>query len=174
MSIATMQRMNEKTQKTRGFTLIEMMIYMGLLSIFLFVLTDLLVSTLDVRSESTSAFSVAMDGEFLQKRIEYDLRRSENILVPATTGTQSNSAAIIIAGTTYSYAVENGNLLLTVGSQSNQLNSDGTQVNNFVVTRIGNGTSTDTLRFSYTVSSRTHIRGEAGESTSYLFTVAGR
>lgn len=159
--------------RSQGFTLVELMLYMGLLGIFLFVMTDLFVSTLDVRSESTSYYVVTYDAEYLQKKLSYDVRRSDAITAPVVA-TTSSSMNLSIGGSSTTYGLTNGNLLLTQGGQSYQLNSNATSITNFSVFRIGSGSATDTLQISYTIASRTMLRGAPAESKSVQFTVGGR
>lgn len=159
--------------QSQGFTLIELMLYMGLLGIFLFVMTDLFVSTLDVRSESTSYYVVTSDAEYLQKKLSYEVRRSDAITAP-TVATSSATLNLSIGGVATTYSLSNGNLMLTQSGQSHQLNSNGTSITNFSVLRIGSGSATDTLQISYTLASRTLLRGTPAESKSVRFTVGGR
>lgn len=163
----------KKFHQSQGFTLVELMLYMGLLGIFLFVMTDLFVSTLDVRSESTSYYVVTHDAEYLQKKLSYDVRRSDAITAPlvATSGATLN---LTIGGVATTYTVSNGNLILTQSGQSYQLNSNATSIADFSVLRIGSGSATDTLRISYTLASRTMLRGSPAESKTVQFTVGGR
>lgn len=153
----------------RGFTLIELMIYMGLLSIFLFVMTDLLASTLDIRANSTSNSAVVLEAEYLRRRLEYDVHRSTAISAPST-GASGSTVSLTIGGSTYSYASSSGSLVLTTGGVSYPLTNDAVQLTSFSVSRVGNGNANDTLRFAFTLDSTTQLRGVPAESRSEVFT----
>ncbi|MBP9700491.1 hypothetical protein KBD71_04395 [Candidatus Woesebacteria bacterium] len=136
-------------------------------------MTDLFVSTLDVRSESTSYYIVTYDAEYLQKKLSYDVRRSDAINTPVAA-TSAATLGLTTAGVTTTYSISSGNLMLTQSGQSYQLNSNGTSISDFSILRIGSGNATDTLRISYTIASRTMLRGTPAESKSVQFTVGGR
>lgn len=147
---------------------------MGLLGIFLFVLTDILVQTLDVRTESTAATYVASDGEYLRYRLQYDIRRATAITDPASAGSSGSQLQLTIGGSTATYSISNGNLLSTQGGSAIQLNTSSTAVQNFSVLRIGNGTGKDTIRINYTVESRAQLQGQPAESFPYSLTIGTR
>lgn len=158
----------------KGFTLVEMLLYMGLVSIFLLVLTDLITATLDVRVESTAVSAVITDGEFIKNRMTYDFRRATALVLPATTGVSEATLRLTIAGATYDYALQGSNLTITVGGASEQLNSPSTAISNLSFTRIGNGVATDTVQVSYDSSSTSIVRGQTAETRTYAFTLGGR
>lgn len=56
----------------KGFTLIELLLYMALVIIFLGILTNLFVSVLDIKNESTAQSSIEQDGRFILSRLLYD------------------------------------------------------------------------------------------------------
>jgi prepilin-type N-terminal cleavage/methylation domain-containing protein len=161
-------------RKQSGFTLIELLIYMSLLTVFLLVLTDLLVQTLDLRTSATAQAFVASDGEYIRHRLAYDLRRSSAIAMPASVGTTTNQIQLTIAGSTYNYSLSNSDLILTVGANVSQLNTSSTQVASLSATRVGNGTGNDTLQISYTVESVAIGRDGPAERKEYNLTLGAR
>ncbi len=157
----------------RSYTLIELLMFMGLFSILLVVFTQVLTSILDVRTESESISSVEQDGNFLLNRFTYDIPRATSINQPAAVGLTSDTLNIIIDGIAYIYSLNGGNLELNVNSGVNQLNSVNTSISNLSFIRIGNDDGKDTLRISYTVTSRIE-RISGLESKSYQTTVGLR
>ena len=67
--------------KHRGFTLIELLVYMGIFSILLVVLTEMLVSILNLQLDSTATSSVDQDNRFIQQRLTYDIQRAKSFTV---------------------------------------------------------------------------------------------
>lgn len=128
----------------RGFTLIEFLIYVALLGIFLGVLTNILVTTLETLTESAQQSIVDIDAKYILGRLAYDVGR-------ATSMTVSSGTLTLDVGT---YTLANGNLLLG----SDRLNSFDSQVSNFVTTRIGNGTGKDTVKISFDLTSGNEIK----------------
>src|SRR3990167_8355868 len=62
----------------RGFSILEIVMYMGILSVLLFIFTDIFVSMLDVRSESLANSSVVQDARFMLSRFSYDIKKLGN------------------------------------------------------------------------------------------------
>jgi type II secretory pathway pseudopilin PulG len=148
----------------KGVTLVELLLYMGILTILLTTLTSIFVSALDVQSESQATSSVEQDGNYLLARLSYDIHRAKSISIPAANGTSGNSFRIVIGGVNYTYSVDgNNNLILTENSGSYNLNNYNSGISNFSVKRLGNGNVEDALRINFTVTSR--VRRTSGFET---------
>lgn len=141
----------------RGVTLVELLLYMGILSVLLTVLTSVFVSALDVQSESSATSSVEQDGNYILGRFAYDVHRAQSINIPAANGAVSDSFQIVVNGVNYTYSVDaSNNLILTDNLGANNLNNYGTSVSSFSVQRLGNaGGIENTLRINFIVTSRT-------------------
>ncbi|MEI6532826.1 MAG: prepilin-type N-terminal cleavage/methylation domain-containing protein [Candidatus Roizmanbacteria bacterium] len=144
--------MNNKNISS-GFTLIELLIYMGILSIFLIILTDVFVSILGVKLESSSYSSVEQDGRYIMNRLSYDIHRATSITTPSSPGQSTSSLALVIGGINYTYNLNSNNLVLTSNSISNTLNSNLSRVNNIQFQRIGNVGGKNTIHVVFTVTS---------------------
>ena len=130
----------------RGFTLIEILIYMGLMAALIIVLTNVFVTVLETQLESSSTSVVEIDGRYLLPRLIYDIHQAANITTPATAGQTTVSLTL----NTHSYSVSDGVLYI---DGTDRLNSIDTQISNFSVTRIGNSVANDTLQISFTLTS---------------------
>jgi Tfp pilus assembly protein PilW len=141
----------------KGTTIIELLLYMGILTILLTSLTSILVSALDVQSESQATSGVEEDGNYILARLDYDIHRASSVGIPATNGGTANNFQIVIGGTNYIYSVDaNNNLVLTNDLGTNNLNSYGSSVSALLVQRFGNvGGVENTLQINFTVTSRT-------------------
>lgn len=115
----------------RGFTLVEMLIVIGIMSILVVILSEVFGSilTTKIRSEATTA--LAQDSRYLLSRFYYDISRASDITSP--TG---STLSLTIGGTSYVYALDGTTLTLTVGGASPQaLSSVGTQITTLDFTR---------------------------------------
>jgi len=148
------EKLNIHSQK--GVTIIELLIYMGILVVLISVLTSIFISALDVQSESTASSSVEQDGNYILARLAYDIHRAQSISSPAL-GTTANSFTIIIEGVNYIYSIDmNDNLILTNDLGVNNLNNFDTKISDLTVEHLGNaGGVEDALNISFTLSSRT-------------------
>lgn len=144
----------------KGFTLIELIIYMGLLGILLTIMSEVFIGILNLKLASESNSQVVLDGNFIQTRLTYDVHRAERIIAPDIGQTGGVlTLAIVEEGVeqVYQYALVGDALTITRGSDSDVLSADDSRVTEFSVTRIGNSetlaSAKDTLSFLYTVKS---------------------
>jgi hypothetical protein len=137
------------------FTIVELLIYMGLLSVFLVILGGVFGAVLETQLVTQSSSSVDQDNRFIQARLTYDIRRSTSVITPAGSGQSASFLSLNIGGVTYTYSVSLGDLLLTVAGNSQKINSYATNVSDFSVSRLGNPTGRPSLRLNYTLRSLT-------------------
>lgn len=145
-------------KKRQGFTLIELLMSIGLLTVLLGILTNLLLTTIDVQLRAASLSQVEQDARYLTLRFLYDLHRATAITNPALNGQTISSATIAIGGSSYTMSVVGGALQFTSPLGTDPLTSVGTTVSNFSVTRVGNTNGQDTLRVTYALSSGSENR----------------
>ncbi len=154
------------SNSSKGFTLIELLIYIGLLGIFFGVLTEIFLSTLDIRSESNATSPLQQDGSFIVSRISYDMYRAQSIVLPASQGVAGNTLQLTIGATNYIYSLSGNNVNLAIGAAPAQnLNSSETSVTSGSFTRIGNNSGRDTIRINLTLASAQKRNGYAETKT---------
>ena len=156
----------------RGFTMVELIIYMGILVILITMLTGIFTSVIDVQLASESTSSVDQDGRYILARLTHDLDNASSITTPAIPSAQTSpSLQIIINSINYIYSVDaSGNLQLTNNNGTDQLNSANTSISGLTFQRLGNGDSNDTVRVGFTVTGR--VQRRAGlESKSFQTTL---
>jgi prepilin-type N-terminal cleavage/methylation domain-containing protein len=156
----------------KGFTLVELLIVMGLFGILLTVVTDMFVSTLDVQIESSAHSTVSQDGRFILARISYDVERASSITTPASLGASGPALAMVVGGVAYSYALSGNNLQLTTNLGANNLNSSETTISSLSFQRLGNVAGKDTIRLSFLVTSK--AQPNQGPRTETFTTTVGR
>ena len=143
----------------KGFTLIELIIYMALTSILIVIFMDILSISFNTQLSSQSTSQVVQDGRYIYTRLIYDVNRADSVSVPANLGDSSPILTLTINGNNFTYGINNGNLVLTTDAASYTLNSFGTSVSNLSFQRIGNVGGKHTIRIMYTISGRTNISG---------------
>lgn len=156
-----------------GFTLMEIVIYMGLLSIMLVILTGIFLSTLDAQLESQTVSSVEQDGRFILSRLIYDINRAQDIATPVNTGESGNTLVLSIAGVNYNYDLVNGNLRLNINSVIDSLNGFDTTISNLTFQRLGKVGGKNSIKVGFTIASKTQ-RTSGAEIKNFQTTVALR
>lgn len=161
--------MISKIAKIKGFTLVELLIGLGIFSMLLLVLIQLFTAILDVEFDTEATSSVQEDSKYLFARFNYDIQRAEAIIVPTTYGIQSSSLIILINGVNHVYSLNNGNLLLGL----DRLNSSDTTVSDLEFTRLGEIGEKDTIRVTFNLTSEA-IRKSGPESKNFQTTIGQR
>lgn len=166
--------MKNNLKKQKGFTLIELTIFMGMFSILILALFQLLISVFDVQLEAQSTASVTQDGRYILNRFTYDVKNSTTITSP-NLGVTSQSLVMSDGTTTYTYSLSNGNLVLinSVLGTTDKLNSVNTIVSGLSFLRLSdtNGKNINTITFTFTLNSKTIRRN--GANTENFKTTAG-
>src|SRR3989344_928646 len=128
----------------KGFTLVEILLYMALLSIFLLTLVDILVSILDVQLESQATSAVDIDSRFVSNRLGYDVLRADSVILPANLGDVSDSLTVSVGASQYTYSLSGGNLVLDDGLGALNLNSSETSIPSVTFQKLGNAGGKET------------------------------
>jgi Tfp pilus assembly protein PilW len=157
-----------------GMTLIELLIYMGLLSIFLVVLTSVFTSIVNVQLESKSVSSVEEDGRYILNRLTYDIRRASSITTPASIGGSGSTLALVINGSTYTLSQNGNNLQLVSSAGTDNLNSVDTKISNLSFQRIGNVSGKNTIVINFTITSAIQKMGNGPETKAVQTTIGIR
>jgi type II secretory pathway pseudopilin PulG len=174
----TMKKLfKEKNKHQRGFTLIELVLYAGLLSILVGVMGTIFAQIVDVQLDSEATSSVDQDGRYIMSKMLYDMKAlntGDIVVTPANPGDTTTTLQLRINSINYTYSLDsNGNLLLTNGStgETNMLNSYNASVTGLSFQRIGSGGSNDTIRVNFTIQSRVE-QNTGNESRSFQTTLA--
>lgn len=168
--------------KNRGFTLIELILFIALFSILLSVLTDIITTSLNIQLDSQAVSSVEQDGRFILSRIGYDILRSQSISQPSSLGspgTNTLNLSICSGASNYSYHLSGTNLVLD-GPIGNgvPLNSYDTAISNLTFTRIGTQSSglistLDNIQLSFLVTGKS-IPKSGPKSKNFTTTIGLR
>lgn len=155
----------------RGFTMIELLIYMGLLVILILIFTDIFVSIIDNQMGSRNTSNVANDGRYIYSRFIYDVGRAEQIIEPSTFGSTSANLKLLINSEEVTYSILNGDLLITDTVGDHKLNGYGSQVSSILFTKVGTDSAKNTVRLNFTISGLINVRGIS--DTQIFQTTAG-
>lgn len=155
----------------KGFTLIELVVVMGIFSFIAIVMSDILSSIVNAHITTESGSIVQQDSSFIFSRLSYDIARASSITYPAGPGDTTNVLTMTIDGVLYQYAINSGVLELTVNGSVDRLNNPDDILNNATFTRLGNGDGKDTVTFQFTVTSTAQDAGRNQESKTYSATV---
>lgn len=157
--------------------MIELVIYLGLLGIFLVIMTNLFVATLNVRLESQNQSALQQDGRYLLQRLTYDIRRAKTIELPLWGQEQSSLDLLINDGgvdKNFVYSLSEQKLVLNVNGEELLLNSKDSQITNLSFYRLGNSDinpqSKDSLQIKLTLQS-TVVKDSGPEIKDYQTTV---
>lgn len=148
-----------KNIKNKGQTVVELIIYLALLSIFLTVLLDIFVTTLNFKLQAEAASALNQDSRYILGKISYDVYNSDSFTVPS-----QGELDITTAGITKKYSVNSGDLII----DGTKLNSLDTKVNNLIFTKIGT-----TVTVNFTLQSINVLPG-APRTESITVTLANR
>lgn len=157
----------------RGVTIVEMLVYIGLLAIILVILTDMFVGIVSMKLDLDALSYNEQDGRFIQARIQQDINNSQTITTPASNGTITSTLVIVKSGVTYTYFLDGDYLKLTNNNGTFKLNSSETKIENLSFKRLGGGRN-DTLQIKYKVTSKTIRSGLRTQSINFQSTVGIR
>ncbi|MBI3341886.1 hypothetical protein HY024_02080 [Candidatus Curtissbacteria bacterium] len=139
----------KKLKFAAGFTLIEMLLYMGLSAIFLVSITQIFVLIAGIRLDSESTSGVQMDGQYLLSRVAYDVSRSGSITAPLAGQSGTTLTTNLF---TYTYDLSSGNLQITEAGNTDNLNSTNSKVSNLTFTHLDPAPK-DTVQVKFTLTS---------------------
>lgn len=143
----------------QGFSLVELLIYMGLLTMLVVVFTEIFISITDNQLSSRNTSNVAIDGRYIYSRFIYDVNRAQSIVSPVDFASPSSSLTIVIDGQNYTYSIDNDNLVITEATGSYPLNGEGTKVSSLSFTKVGTTSAQPTIQLNFTVSATTTNHG---------------
>ncbi len=107
----------------KGFTLLELLIYMAILSGVVVMVSGSFVSLTKGRAKSQAKSEVNSSIRFSSERIKQDIKKASSITSPLS-GATSTSLSMVVSGVTVTYTYSNGNILRTEGvSPSTPINS---------------------------------------------------
>lgn len=158
-----MKKLINSNKNIKGFTLIEILLYLGILTIVSVSVLQIFTSILDNKSETEMASDVFIDGRYIIDKLRYDSLRANKIVSPSNLAQSTASAQFKIGSIDYTYSLQDGNLILKNFStlSEDQLNSVNTTVSDlsFLKRSDTSGKTTDTLTITFSLTSKSEKRG---------------
>lgn len=150
---------NNTLRQNTGFTLIELMIYFGLLSVLLLFVSQIFLTALETQSSTAARSTIQEDGRYVIAKLTYDINRATSITTPATpSGQLTNTLALVISGSTYTYSLSNNSLVVTGPSGTDYLTGYDAAVANLQFQRLGNPNGKNTIQINFTLESTTDTK----------------
>ena len=146
-----MKHTRNNSVRQAGFSLVELLLYMGLISILLVILMSVFLSALDVQQSSQATSSVEQEGRYLLTRLAYDMHRASSVTTPDSMGSSSPTLTIVIGGVSYAYTLSNNQLLLALDGSSESLSSVDSHISDLSFTKVGSPSGKATLHMTFTV-----------------------
>ena len=166
-------QITNKSQNRSGFTLVELSVYMGLMSIFLLVLLNIFTVTLNTKLASQSTASISSDSRYTLSKLSYDINNTDSVVNP-TPGVTSSILQLTTSGVTATYSLSNSNLIRTVGGVAMSLNGLDTSFDSITFKNIGNVNGKPTIQVAYTIRSKVVVQGNKTQTQVINTTIGTR
>jgi prepilin-type N-terminal cleavage/methylation domain-containing protein len=137
----------------KGFTLIELAVYLGILSILLLILSSFFNSAMDTLLQTQATAPIEQDSKFILNRLMYDITNADNLTSPINLGDQGSTLQVVRNGTTYTYTLTNNNLTINDGAGTDVLNSPQASISGLLFKRIGYAAEKPTVQINFTITS---------------------
>lgn len=164
----------------KGFTLVEMLLSLGILSILTTVLLGAFGNIVDVQLESKAQSTIDQDGRYILAKFSYDFQKmdkiTDQILKPTSSelGVSKDTLQIKVNSINYTYTKDASNNLQLVNNSTgsvNVLNSIDTTVESLSFKRLGVGDNNDTVQIKITLKSKI-VRPSGQETRNYQTTLS--
>lgn len=150
----------------KGFTVIELMLYMGIFSVLIAVLSGIFLSIMELQLSTHSTSQITQNANFIFSRLHYDLYRTSAVSIPGLAGETSDNLSINIAGQNYTYSLSGSDLIMVNPSGSYSLNSNDVSITGFSVTRLGSA-GNDNINIDLTLQSNVTPLNKSPETVSF-------
>lgn len=112
-----------------GFSLIELLVYIMILSSLVLITTNLFMSLSNGRAQSEARTMVDSSLRFALEKIGQDIRSASSVTTPNIAGANSSSLILIASSSTITYSVASGKLRRQVDSNPPEdITSDNVEV----------------------------------------------
>lgn len=171
----------KKFQTKYGFTIIELLVYIGLFTILLTILANIFSATLNTKLASEENSAIQQDGKFILARLTYDINRvdtetqvGDSIVTPTSINTPSSILQLKIAGVTYTYKTDANNNLTLNDVPLNGVNTTISQLQFLRLGGVGTGTIRDSIQLSFILTSKVSQSNQIHETKSFTTTATPR
>lgn len=148
-----------KFVKQKGFTLLETLIYIAILSVVIFSIVGYSLSLSGARNKNYSVQNVQANSRTALSIIGQKIRASSSVITP-TYGTSSNQLVLDMPGASPNiiFSVSNGRLVMSeVGNPDVFITDNRIIVSNFVFTNMAASGEKDNINIQATISANVAI-----------------
>jgi type II secretory pathway pseudopilin PulG len=143
--------MNKKTNKQSGITLVEIMLYIAIISIVLATTSAFFATLITSRIKNQTINEVEFQGLQAIQVINKNLRNAESILSPQI-GQETSSLKIIRKGTEIEFTLDNGIIYMQEGiAQPEYLTNDIISVSNLTFKNLSRANTPGAIRTDFFV-----------------------
>ncbi len=130
--------MQKTRQQPSGFSIVELLLYMGLFVGFLTILSAFFVATLEAQVDAVSTSHEDQDSWYILSRLQNDVYQATDVVTPAANGDESTELVLDMDGTEVTYSLVNNKLVITQDLETAQLLSENIMASNLSFERLGN------------------------------------
>ena len=164
--------MQIKKKLKKGFTLLELLLYISLYSILMMSVVSVLLMILQVRVKNKTIAEVDQQGIQIMQMMTQKIRNANVINTPAT-GATGNSLSLDMPGTTNDptiFDVTNGQVRIKEGSGNYiVLNNSLVTVSNFSISNLSRANTHGNIRVEFTITyTNTTGRSEYDYSKTFV------
>ncbi len=123
------------TRTNRGMSLIEILIYIAILSIIGSILTGYFMTAMYSESEHSKNNDLSTSLQNINSNLKYDLSKALSVSDPSGNNSTSSRLLIVSQGESYEYSVENKVLLKKVGTTTESITAPLTEVDSWYFKR---------------------------------------
>lgn len=141
-----------KPLNSKGVTIVELLIYLGLSTVMLVILSQLFVSILDESVKTQNYSAVQTDGRYILGRLKTQLNNADAVTIPADLGETSDSLVLAVSGVAHTYYIANNKLYLSDGTGDYLVSHVDTNITDIAFTRTGNAVGKPVILIEFTSS----------------------
>jgi type II secretory pathway pseudopilin PulG len=131
--------MKNKFKKAAGFTLIELAIYIAILSVVTVVVADSFLILNKGRGGVEAKSELSSNSRFATEKIKRDIASASGLVTPDTTAASTTLLNLTISGASIKYTVNNNRVTRQVDSNPFEyITTDSVRVNELSFTRLEN------------------------------------
>lgn len=149
----------------------EMVVYMGILSILLLLFIDMFAMLVNKQLETEGISAVQQDAQYVFSRLSYDFGRANSISLPTSPSSPAATLRLLIDSTLFTYSASSSALIATASGSINQLNSAHTSISNLTFQRLGTGNRSDVIQVRCDISSK--VKKQSGYEVTHFATTYG-
>ena len=127
-----------KSLGNKGVTIVELIIYLGLSTVMLVILSQLFGAILEESVKVQNYSAVQTDGRYTMGRLRTQLNNADSVSVPTNLGDSAGELVLAEGGETYHYYVYNEQLYLNDGVGDYLVSDLDTRITDVLFTRTGN------------------------------------